>query len=202
MSLPAMSVAQLGHLRPTVVTSELVAPSVVASVDSFPVGASVQPSMRNNKHSVALSAHMCLCRYDIQLYTNILLQPEMPSFQVYSKKASPGSPHLPNQEPPGAQQVSLPAMSVAQLGHLRPTVVTSELVVSSAVVGLVVANDAKGFVVASPANPLVVANDISVDSFSVGASELVVTSDVPVVTLVVANDVPVESFSVAPKIKA
>merc|ERR1712232_289153 len=45
------------------------------------------------------------------------LQASMPSFQVCSKLESPILPHFWNQEPPRAQQLSLPALFVAHLTH-------------------------------------------------------------------------------------
>ena len=50
--------------------------------------------------------------------THLLLQAWMPSYHVCSKFESPGSPHFRNQLPPRAQQLSLPALLVAHLGHV------------------------------------------------------------------------------------
>ena len=65
----------------------------------------------------------------------------MPSFHVCSKSESPVFPHLLNQAPPPAQQLSLPDFfSVPHLGHvLEGVVVAVTVVVVTVVVVAVVA---------------------------------------------------------------
>ena len=60
----------------------------------------------------------------------------MPSVHVYTNLESPGSPQFLNQAPPGAQQLSLPAL-VPQMGHTTTEAMVG-VVVGAAVFALVV----------------------------------------------------------------
>ena len=58
----------------------------------------------------------------VNVTAHLLVQACMPSAHVYSKSVSPTSPHLLNQEPPRAQQLSLPDfLAVPHLGHAELT---------------------------------------------------------------------------------
>ena len=64
--------------------------------------------------------------------TNLPLQAWMPSAHVRSNCVSPASPQSLNQEPPRAQQLLLPALLVAHLGHMLLLLTADELVVVGA----------------------------------------------------------------------